>query len=178
MERSPKGILSWVFVTGQGKENYNKDGYIYTANLSLDTDSEQCENLVNKIKESFKDTFGSKSKPKSLGYREEDGKTIFNFKTGAAFKDGTPTKIIIYNKNGTQIDLGETKVGNGSEGAIFFDIGTYTNGASKGVSLYLKAIQITKLLEYSTLPIEAEPLDGEFTNTTESVEPLLEVEGI
>lgn len=176
MERTPKGLLEWTFITGQGKENYNKDGYIYTTDLILA--GEEAEGLKGDISNFFKENFGAKANCKSAGYKDlDDGTTKFTFKTGATFKDGTPTKITTFNAAGSQFELGDTKIGNGSTGVVFFDMGAYTNGASKGVSLYLKAIQIASLVEYSAVPTQAGAIEGDFENIEGSVPPM-EVEGI
>ena len=176
MERTPKGVLEWPFITGQGKENYNRDGYIYTTDLILA--GEAAESLKDDIKIFFKENFGAKANCKSAGYKElDDGTTRFTFKTGAKFKDGSPTKITTFNAAGSQFELGDVKIGNGSTGVVFFNMGAYTNGASKGVSLYLKAIQIANLVEYASVPAQAEAIEGDFENVSGSVPPV-EVEGI
>ena len=173
LQKSPVGELQWVFITGQGKQNFNGDGYNYCADLVLKTDSDACQGLKDLILEEFHAEMGTKANAKSTGWRDkDDGNTVFTFKTGATFKDGTPQVITTFDKNGNKFDLGDTKIGNGSVGKVFFNIGTYTFQQSKGVSLYLKAIQIASLNEYTDLPQQADSIDGDFETDQMTAEPI------
>lgn len=162
---TPIGKLMWLNVSGQGKLNYNEDGREYVASVILDKDT--AELLIAQIQEVYDADHQSGKNLKSMGYKpcteegknkDEDGNEVteknaeyfvFNFKTGTTFKDGKAKKIAIYNANAKKVDIGDTRVGNGSSGAISGSMRYYINGREDGVSLWLNAVQITKLVEYT-----------------------------
>ena len=159
---TPLGDLEWINIDGEGVENLSGK-MVYRASLVLDGD--KAEALKAKI-----DTFWKENKPsgfkkpaKSLGYKdhtvknqetdeyEETGKTVFTFSTATTFPDGQAKVIKTYNAKNRVVALGETKIGNGSKGAISGVMAIYgpTKTKEAGVSLYIDAIQITKLVEFS-----------------------------
>ena len=144
---TPLGELQWLFITGMGKENYNRDGYEYTSDILLEGD--EAETLKTKITEYFHAEFGAKANPKSLGFKDEDdGRTRFSFKTKTTKKDNSARKIIVGDSKGKKMDLGDRKISNGSTGVIHGALGTYVNGQSKGVSLYLNKVQLLDFIPY------------------------------
>lgn len=167
---TPVGPLSWVQITGKGKENYNKDGFNYVATLTLD--KKTAEPLLAEIEEIAKGCSAT-LKVKSKGYRpvylDKDGNQFvetenrefdkeagdtetdllaFSFATRTTFDDGKPTTIGTYNAKGDKVVLGERLIGNGTIGSISGKGKVYVNGRNTGVSLYLKAIQIVKYVPY------------------------------
>lgn len=120
---------------------------------------------------------GAKRKPKSLGYypcdpkrdaegqpiKDDEDKIVYDpegryalaFKTGTSFPDGSAKVVRIFNAKAKEVALGAKKIGNGSLGFISgaMDIYVVKDGKGKeldaGVTLYLDAIQLTKLVEYS-----------------------------
>jgi len=177
--KTPIGELRWVFITGDGRDQSdNNDGSKMQkmASLVLKTESEACEKLkadINAVWEEYKAANPTKIKkatqPKSLGYKvvkdpdtdEETDETIFAFKTNSFFPDGKPNKIPVYNAKGQKVDLGDTIVGNGSRGIIFGEAAGYEYAKQYGVSLYLKGIQIAKLVEGGSADIDAEDISNE-----------------
>ena len=156
---TPVGEFQWVFITGLGKENFNKDGYEYTVDLILEGD--KAVNLKADIDDAFKEEFGGKAKAKSLGYKvqvdddgEETGRTIFTFKTKTTKRDGTPRKIKVGDSKGKVMDLGDRKISNGSTGVVHGAMGTYVNGNNKGVSLFLNQVQLLKFIPYEEAAME------------------------
>ena len=165
---TPVGELFYVNISGQGKENYNEDGYEYTASLRLE--GKAAEELIAKIDE-VGETIPTGHTLKSTGYKElvkdaegnlrspsrakpaEDGEEPsgifeFSFKTNTTYADGKTKSIAVYNKDAKKIELGDRKIGNGSKGAIS---GVMKGGSYKkefSVSLYLNAVQITEFEEY------------------------------
>ncbi len=167
---TPVGPLSWVQITGKGKENYNKDGFNYVATLTLD--KKTAEPLLAEIEEIAKGCPAT-LKVKSKGYRpvfvDKDGNQFvetenrefnekagdkptdliaFSFATRTTFDDGKPTVIGVYNAKGDKVTLGERLIGNGTIGSISGKGKVYVNGRNTGVSLYLKAVQIVKYVPY------------------------------
>lgn len=165
---TPKGKLMWVNITGQGKLNYNEDGREYVASVVLS--NKAAKPLLDAIQAEYDSEHQKGKKLKSMGYKtcDEDGKTdeegdfcTFRFKTGTTFKDGNAKKIAVYNSNAQPTSLGDVRVGNGSEGAISGMMRYYINGKEDGMSLWLNAVQIAKLEEYSE-DAGFESVDGDF----------------
>lgn len=175
---SPKGVLEWVIITGEGKANLS--GKLqYTANIVLDPKNikEHADWLaeVDAYWEANKPK-GFKGEAKSKGYYlhdlvldaegnpkldekgkkiyDENGKVYVAYKTGTTFASGDPKVIKIFNAKAKRVELGETKIGNGSIGYLSGAMDIYTNRGPKGnlidagVTFYLDAIQLTKLVAY------------------------------
>ena len=158
---TPVGKLMWVNISGTGKDNFNKDFKEYVASVVIS--EENSKELRDQINNFYVKQKGKKKQPKSLGFKPctKEGKKIendddvashfaFNFKTRTEFKDGKTKKIAVYNSNAKKVDIGDTVIGNGSEGAISGNMSCYTNGPNSGVSLWLNAVQLTKLVEYES----------------------------
>ena len=169
---SPKGELEWVNIVGEGKENMSGKMQ-YVASVVLDGDAaESFKDAIDAFWEENKPK-GFKKAAKSTGYYlhtvktdetddegkpiyEEDGKTLFQFKTGTTYNDGKTKVIRTYNSKAKEVQLGEVKIGNGSIGQVSGAMGTYTNTTPNGktvvdagVTLYLDAIKISKLVEFT-----------------------------
>lgn len=171
---TPIGKLYYVQITGQGKKNYNEDGFVFTATLHLTGD--KAEALKAKIGE----VLGEVAKDehlKSLGYKEllEDdegvytpssktterdksakptGITSFSFSTSTVIgEEKKPKKISVYNSafpKPQKLNLGDKTIGNGSEGAISGTMKRYKQKkGAVGVSLFLNAVQLSKFIEYT-----------------------------
>ncbi len=144
---TPLGELQWVFITGMGKDNFNKDGYIYSADIILGAD--EGEALAARIEEFFKEQVGTKAKAKSLGFKENDeGELVFTFKTSTTKRDKSPKTIIVGDAKGKKMEMGDRKIANGSTGVIMGAMGIYEQGTSKGVSLYLNGVQLKNFIPY------------------------------
>jgi hypothetical protein len=208
---SPKGSLAWVVISGEGKENLSGKMQ-YKADLILE--GEAAEALKASIDEYFQENKpkGFSKAPKSTGYYPhkapklnadgtpeldengkkvlvETGKTVFSFKTDTTWpKDGSPKLIKVFNSKGNPVQLGETKIGNGSVGRVLGAAGMYEVKApgkssaiiDAGVTLYLNAIKLLKLEEYvggaafstSDDDAEYEAIGEEFVgNEEQSAEP-------
>lgn len=164
---TPVGELHYVNISGQGKENYNEDGYEYVATVYLDKTKPEVVEFIAKIEELK--LSGPKDKTlQTSGYfdlfKDEEGKLFAHtdekdggeptnligarFKTKTTFTDGKQKKIAVYNVKRKVVDLGERRVGNGTIGAISGAMQLYVNGKKWGISLFLNSIQITKFIEY------------------------------
>lgn len=169
---TPVGVLTWVNISGQGKENYNEDGYEYVASVVMKlSEAQPTIDSIDSVYDTS-DPEGKKNK-KSTGYRPcnedgsslEEGETsdfvIFSFKTGTCYKDGKAKKISVYNSSAAKVDLGDSRVGNGSKGAISGKMRFYSKGKDAGVSLFLNAVQITSFIEYNE-DAGFEEVEGDF----------------
>lgn len=164
--------LEWVNIRGAGKENLSGKMQ-YVANGVIEASDE----LIAEIEAFWKEhkPAGFKKAPKSLGIydhtvrsdeTDEEGKPVYTpdgkkylaFKTGVAYADGKPKVVRVYNAKGKLVEVGDLKVGNGSIGVISGAMDIYTNKTKQnqivdaGVTLYLDAIQIIKLNEYTQDP--------------------------
>ena len=177
--KSPKGALEWVTISGEGKENLS--GKLqYVANVVISED----DPVIAKIEEFWKDNKpkGFKKPAKSNGVYphktrsedsdeyEEDGDYYLAFKTGTTYPDGSTKKVQVYNAKAAKVELPEsTSIGNGSIGIISGTMGIYTTKSKAGaiidagVTLYLDAIQLLRLEEFTQdAGFEADE-DGDWT---------------
>lgn len=179
---TPRGLLEWVTITGEGKENLSGK-MKYTASIVLPADNP----IFDKIRAFWNDNkpAGFKKDAKSLGiyphsiatdevdeegnkiYDEDPDNLVLRFSTDTTFPDGKAKVIGIYNAKGRKVALPEgTMVGNGTEGCIAGAMGIYENKKNgkvldAGVTLYLNDLQIIKLVEYSQdAGFEAQDDDG------------------
>lgn len=182
---TPVGELQYVQISGQGKLNYNEDGYVYVATVNLTGDAaEELKGKIDKV-------LGEVAKGENLkarGYRElmqdeegiytptsntkeRDAKAkatgiwAFTFSTGTSYADDKTKLIKVYNSAKPKpyaINLGDKKIGNGSKGAISGKMQRYKKGKDVGVSLFLNAVQLVDFIEY-TDDAGFEGQDGGFT---------------
>jgi len=168
---TPVGELHYVNITGQGKLNYNEDGYDYVATLHLKKDTEGCIKLTKAIDELAATIDTDKYELQTVGYKEliqnAEGKIFtpaadyeaekgdeptgiiaFAFKTNVTFPDGRPTVISVFNKDAQKVSMGDRLIGNGSKGAISGAMKVYINKKKAGISLFLKSIQLTEYVAY------------------------------
>lgn len=174
---SPKGELFWTNIRGEGKENMSgKMQYVST--LVLENDQHPIVQELEQFWEENKPK-NFKKAPKTSGWyyydaiKDEDGEFVLDeegnktfdkngrialqFKTGTTFPDGKNKVVGIYNAAGKPVQgITENIVGNGSIGKIKGAMGIYVNMTPNGktivdagVTLYLNAIQVSKLEKYT-----------------------------
>lgn len=163
---TPKGELKWAFISGQGKTDL-QGRQIYTADIVVPMEYAQPTlDQINELWEEHKPK-GAKA-AKSLGYKVDDSGNFvtFTFKTATAYPSGDPKEILIYNAKAQRVSF-DDKIGNGSTGRISGMASIYDAGvAARGVTLYLDAIQLIKLVKYETAggdfaaEAEADAFDG------------------
>lgn len=94
----------------------------------------------------------------------ECGRTLITFKTNTMF-NGKPTKVMLFDSKGNDItdDFEESGqiIGIGSRGVIHGIAQGNDKGDNHKVSLYLKAVQLSKFVPYEGTPIEAGEIEGE-----------------
>ena len=159
------GEMYWVkgITEEDGSLNELSQKFERSATIRYPKDSEQAKAMMAEIRNFWED-YRTENKikqkePKTWGYKDvtdengnSTGEIEFRFKTNAKFPDGSINKVKIYNAKGedlTQSFIDEDiKIGNGTKGVIHGTIGTYEYAKQHGISLYLKAIQITKLVKF------------------------------
>lgn len=191
--KTPKVPLVWVKITGEGEEDLQgRMKYLASAVL----DEEQKTALEKEL-----DAFWKENRPKGAKVmksngiakemrktdetdedgdpiKEHTGNYLLQFKTNATWPDGSPNKVKVYNAKGKPVELGDTKIGNGSIGRIAgaYDIYAVTdkqgNVTNAGITFYLNGVQVIKLEEYSVGEISFEAEDDEegWTGTDDSFE--------
>ena len=158
---TPVGVSQYAWLT-TADTRFDEIGHFKT-NLILETDKVQKtikaidDELSKSVSLAQEKNKGKKIKQSDAPYFEElddDGKptgnTIFKFKTKAQIisKDGKviPNRVAIFDSKGTP--MVDANVWSGSEMKVSAElIPYYTAMAGAGVSLRLRAVQITKLVE-------------------------------
>jgi hypothetical protein len=170
--KTPKGELQWVTIDGEGKENMSGKMQ-YVASIAFDPAEPKWKALMDEVDAFWQENRPKKIKePKSNGFypetvktdetdedgeaiKKETGRMLLQFKTSTTWPDGKPTIVKTYNSKAKEVQLGDTKIGNGSLGSIAGSYDMYTNSTKQGVvvdagvTFYLTAIQISKLVEFT-----------------------------
>ena len=159
------GEMYWAkgIIEEDGALNELSNKYERSITIRYPKDSKQAKDMIAELEQIWAEYRSSRkikqAQPKTWGYKDvtdKDGNPTneieFRFKTNAKFPDGKANYIKIYNAKGedlTQafIDDG-IKIGNGTKGIIHGEAGIYEYAKQHGITLYLKAIQITKLVKY------------------------------
>lgn len=167
---SPIGSLMYVMVTGQGKENFEGDGYDYQA--CVDVPQKEADDFIAELEDFLDENAPKNSDEAGSFYRtHEDDDTIeegfvrFTFKTRTEFEDKKTgemknTKVNILDSDGNNVKLPEGKlIGNGSAGRVLGNAVVWTRGNRKkqehGLSLYLNKVQIKDFIAYEGEKVEA-----------------------
>ena len=158
---SPEGVSQYAWLT-KPDTKFDKDGH-YKVNLVVPTD--KASSLIKQIDEEMKKSVelaaennkGKKVKQANAPYEEEvdesgkpTGNTIFKFKRKAQIisADGKviPFKVALFDSSGKP--LTDANVWSGSQMKVSAElVHWFTAMAGAGVSLRLRAVQITKLVE-------------------------------
>jgi len=144
---TPKGELQWVVVNGQGKENYDGDGYEYTASIILT--EEEADEFQDMVDDYYAEQGGQEETcPTKIIREDKEGNLLVTFKTQAEF-EGRPVKVKIVDAYNKPVHLpDDVGIGNGSIGKISGTLSYFKRKKNDGVSLFLKSIKINKFVKY------------------------------
>jgi len=170
---TPLGELSWIFIDGKGKRNYNDDGDIFSGTITFA--GSVAKEVVETI-EAFYEEYKVKGKSKgSMGwyhpyifddkgekiplkdakdkviedkYEQDEDIVCITFKTGIEWPDGKPKVINVYNSKGVKVSLGQTKIGNGSTGCLAGQMSMFERPKDQGVTFYLNSVQVVTLTAF------------------------------
>jgi len=179
---SEKGELMWMFIDGEGKKDLNGKPR-FQASIRYKNKSKELTEMKKIIAEYWKENGPKGRKQKSNGIREEfekvldkkglvvldengspkekaTGYHLVNYWTGITFQDGKSKKVDIYNAAGAKV-MFTKKIGNGSIGWISGAMGIYDREDGCGVTLYLNAVQLYKLIEFVGTTVLATPEDND-----------------
>ena len=169
---TPKGEFQWVTISGEGKENLSGKMQ-YLVSIAFDPEDADWAKLMADVDAFWEANRPKKVKtPKSTGFYDEmvktdetdedgerikkpTGRKILAFKTGTAWPDGSPNIVKTYNSKAKEVQLGDTKIGNGTIGEVSGAYDIYANKTKQGqvvdagITFYLNAVKISKLLEYA-----------------------------
>ena len=168
----PIGELNWVFITGEGRDNYNEDGKIYQASIAW---PEKIAKPIIKQVRDYYDSFGSdKDQQGGMGFSigvlvddggdepvekfvapakvkkgmKKSGRIQMAFSTATEF-DGKPNIIPVYDGTPKRVQLPEgVSIGNGSRGTLQVVIRWGESAKKQFISNYLQGVQVTKLVKY------------------------------
>jgi len=145
---TPKGELSWVTIAGQGKENFDGDGFEYTATITLSED--EADKLEDEIEDYYQKSGGrAESVPNKIFREDADGNPTITFKTQVVFENGKQSKVKTVDGHNKEFELPEeVGIGNGSIGKLSGTLSYFTRKSSDGVSFFLNSIKILKLEKY------------------------------
>lgn len=188
---TPPGVLSWLFITGQGVDNYNKDGKIFKGTVNLtgkhkdkfieDVDNFYNENKVKGLKlttKGYRHPFLLDENGEKIPQLDSDGEPVLDgegeqvfkrdkdvievtFSTGLTFPDGKPKTIKTYNAKGNEVALGEAKIGNGSKGCLVGTMSTFERQQEQGITFYLDGVQLITFKPYEGGEPELEEYEEE-----------------
>ena len=197
------GNLKYVFITGEGSNQAMKGEdprMQYVASFICPKDSaahKHFENLVMAEWDSYKAQWGVKGLPKTNGIKDEmkkdpegtidpateevkkvpTGNVIIGFKTNTKWPDGKAQVVKVYDRKGTEITAGiqsaDWTIGEGSQGVIHGSAMGNNVGGTHKVTLYLAAVQLTKLVKYEGSNVDTEELEGEDLDLGDSVSSIL-----
>lgn len=144
---SPRGELMWVSISGTGKLDLNGKPKFTADLVCTPEEAKPLTDMIDTLWEENKPK-GAKA-PKSTGYKEtEDGNIRFTFKTDTTYPSGDPKEIAVYDSQAKRVQL-DAQIGNGSLGKVAGMAAVYDAGvAARGVTLYLDAVQLVKLVKY------------------------------
>lgn len=141
---TPKGTAAYPWLT-KADTKFSAEG-VFKTGLVLDTSA--AKGFQDEIKAAFVEEFGQSKLAKAhLPWKEEDGKVTFNFKS--------KMKPRLFDSKGKAI-TDDPAVSGGSVIKVSGAFGPYNKGANMGVALYLNAVQIIELVEYSNSPFGEE----------------------
>ena len=181
--KTTPGELRWVFLQPGGIDaSMNKDGskMVKQATIVFKDDSKELKQLQTELDdlwEHFKAENNIKQKAyksngikvlKDADTKEPIGESALIFKTGASIvkPNGTSVDTIvpIYDARGLDITpkMEGKLIGNGSIGIIHGSAALYEFGGTYGITLYLKAIQLLKFVEFKLTDVEIDDLSIEY----------------
>lgn len=191
--------LKYVFITGEGSNQAMKGEeprMQYVASLVCPKGGDVHKHFESQVMaewDSYKSQYGVKGLPKTTGIKDEmqkdpkgtidpateevqripTGNVIIGFKTNTKWPDGNPQVVKVYDRKGTEItsaiQSATWSIGEGSEGIIHGTAMGNNVGGTHKVTLYLSAVQLSKLVKYEGNEVETEEIEGEDLDLGDSV---------
>jgi hypothetical protein len=142
---TPKGTAQYPWLT-KPDTKFSEEGVF---KVSLAVPEGEAKAFAKAIQDAFVAEYGQQKLAKAhMPFKKDDsGNIVFNFKS--------KLKPRLYDSAGKPI-TGDVSVGGGSIVKVSGAFGPYNKGANTGVALYLNAVQIINLVEFSSSPFGAE----------------------
>lgn len=170
----------------------------FVCSIKFKKDSEELKVIQGIINEEWKrycTETGIKGRPKTTGIKPvmvpklvdgkpelddygapikvESDEVLVNFSTGTKWQDGSPQEVKVFDHKGSDvtsiIKAATWKIGNGSKGKVFGTASGNSTGGTAKVSLYLRGIQLAKLVKYEGSTIDAEEIEGEDIDISDDI---------
>ena len=148
---SPKGSAGYPKLV-KPDTKFNAEG-VYSTSLTMSAAA--AKPFIEQIEEAYTEEFGAKALPKAnWPYKEEEGQVTFKFKS--------KQKPKLFDAKGTPIKAAdELNIGSGTALKVSGNISCRAVSGKNYATLYMNAVQIIDLVEYSGSPFDAE--EGGFT---------------
>jgi hypothetical protein len=142
---TPKGTAQYPWLT-KADTKFSEEGVF---KVSLAVPEGEAKAFAKAVQDAFVAEYGQQKLAKAhMPFKKDDsGNLVFNFKS--------KLKPRLYDAAGKPI-TGDVSVGGGSVIKVSGAFGPYNKGANTGVALYLNAVQIINLVEFSSSPFGAE----------------------
>lgn len=143
---SPKGAAGYPKLL-KPDTKFNAEG-VYSTSLTMDKKTAQP--LIDQLEQAYTEEFGAKALPKAnFPYKEEDGQVTFKFKS--------KQKPKLFDAKGTPIKAAdELNIGSGTTMKVSGAISCRAVSGKNYATMYMNAVQIIDLVEYSGSPFGAE----------------------
>jgi hypothetical protein len=152
---TPNGALKHMFITGEGKLNYDGDGHVYSGCVEVSKeDAKAYDKKITKFFNEHKPANYAGDKPDNkIIKKQEDGTYLLSFKCPLVNSKGVANHVKILDGKKVERPLPEgVNIGNGSLGCISGSMFVYTKGkgakVKAGVSFLLNNVQILKFIPY------------------------------
>jgi hypothetical protein len=151
---TPKGVAQYPWLT-KPDTKFSEEG-VYKVSLAIP--EADAKAFAKAAQDTFVNEYGQAklSKAHMPFKKDEDGNLVFSFKS--------KLKPRLYDSAGKPITE-DVAVGGGSVLKVSGAFGPYNKGANMGVALYLNAVQIIELVEFSSNPFGA--VEGGFVASAE-----------
>lgn len=148
---TPKGSAGYPKLI-KPDTKFNAEG-VYSTRLTMS--KKDAQPFIDKIEEAYTEEFGAKALPKAnFPFKEEDGQITFKFKS--------KQKPKLFDAKGTPIKVAdELNIGSGTVMKVSGAISCKAVSGKNYATLYMNAVQIIDLVEYSSSPFDVE--EGGYT---------------
>lgn len=153
--KTPLGEVRWCKLLGEARENYDKNGFEWTAEMLLDGQDKNVIEFTMMMEQKFHELHGTQAKKNTYWFnclpdKEDSSKLVLKFKLPCFVqKDGSKSEGPIVMDSRRAPWPTNTEIGNGSKVIIAFSIYPWSNKAGAGMTLQPIKMQVVDLVEYS-----------------------------
>lgn len=200
--KTQSASLKYIFITGEGRNQAlqgEEARMQYVASIVAPKGGDVHTHFEKQVMaewETYKSMYGVKGLPKTTGIKDEmqkdpegtidpsteeiqrvpTGNVIIGFKTNTKWPDGNPQVVKVFDRKGADITAAvhgaDWSIGEGSQGVVHGTAMGNNVGGTHKVTLYLSAVQLSKLVKYEGNEVETEELEGEDLDLGDAVEAI------